>query len=161
MWDGFLASIPTLIGPVFVSIIGYLTVRYISNRDKFEEDIEEKFITHTGAFDKKLSHHIILMNNHSSHVQVVVDSIKDESAEIRKMNLDFQMRIQEDIHDMRQVTADMGIDLRRNADKLESTFAEIGEINNRMNIYETAMKKIKATVNKHAKILQSKAKLKK
>lgn len=129
-----------LAGTIIVSIIGYVTVRYISNRDKFEEDIENKFIVHTDSFDKKLHHHVSIMNEHSKEVVKAVASIKDETGLIKQNNLDFQIRIQEDVHDIRKVTSDMGSDLRRTTEKLNTTFVEIG--------------KIKETVNKHAKILK-------
>jgi len=123
------------IGAGMTGLVIWFVIRFITQRDKFEEN-QGKFRTDMTAdlntfktqIENRLVEHAKNVKDSAEKVTAAVKEVKDEAFNMKKASFDFQSKIMDDLLSIKRETVEIeGMLMRTNekADDLESKFGEV------------------------------------
>lgn len=142
--------------PALATLVSFFMIRFIRQRDKFETSIELKFAEHTDKSNKSMQGVAGEMRKHAESFGDAVLEMKKEAADIKKANLDFQLRIQDDLGEIKKHTIGIDATIRRTATKaselegkLDRNLEQIDTINHKVSKHDEAVDGLMKVVQTH------------
>ena len=148
------------IGLGCASLVVWFVIRFITQRDKFEEN-QGKFRTDMTAdltkfkddIEKKLTEHAKNVKESADKVSSAVKEVKDEAMGMKKASFDFQSKIMDDLLSIKKETVEIEGMLIRTNDKSEVLESKFDEVAVKVKELYSHVEKIQETVDKHQKSL--------
>jgi len=142
----WISELKEWIFPSAVTLVTFFVVRFIQKRDKFEEEIEKKFQSHSDKFKKELGDHADKISSSAKEFHQAVIEVKKEAADIKKSNLDFQSRIQSELLNISKQTTHIEATLERTSSKaqdldkkMDRNLVQINHLNEKIAFHENVV----------------------
>ncbi len=142
----WLSELKEWIGPGAIAVATYFVIRFIQKRDKFEEEIEKKFKSHSDKFKEQLDAHSEKISASAKEFHGAVIEVKKEAADIKKSNLDFQSKIQTELLSISKQTSQIENTLERTISKaqevdkkLDRNLVQITHLNEKISFHENVV----------------------